>query len=195
MTSSKQLFGIMFFGTGSNQFMDNSDKFTFGTSNIKSFESENEARTWLDMWVNKQGFGTYDYYKVIPLISGRIVDPEPTLPSLPPPDFYEVGNPTTASHIIEILGGDLFALSFTPVDNISGAGQMTADLMLDPHDDRVTGRSFKFSFPGWMEQPEIVKLHESATRDQKWKNCRVVHRGNGFAKWFIVILTEERQTK
>lgn len=157
------------------------------------FPSLSEGKQVLNEYLNKLKIerGERDTYSVIPLVSHEVKPRQLELPSLPPPDFYEVGDPTTAEHIIEILGGDLFALSFTPVDNISGAGQMQSGLGLDPHDDRAVARSAKFSFPGWMEQAEIVKLHESATRHGKWKNCRVINRGNGFAKWFIVVLSSE----
>lgn len=158
----------------------------------KHFTSFTRAREHLASHTQaNQIFGKeLDNYSVIPVVE-HVVAPKVELPSLPPPDFYEVGDPVTAEFIISIISNQRFGLSFIPVDNITGAGQMQAGVSTDPHDDRAVARAAKFSFPGWMEQDEIVKLKESATRHGQWKNLRIINRGNGFSKWFIVVLSQD----
>lgn len=159
----------------------------------KTFTSFTEAREHMTRHlIDRTIYGAEaDTYSVIPLVDHVVAPKEPELPSLPPPDFYEVGEPTSALSIITALSDHNFNEAFTPVDNITGAGQMQAGVSTDPHDDRAVARSAKFSFPGWMEQDEIVKLRESAIRPDLWKNLRIVNRGNGFSKWFIVILSQD----
>lgn len=167
------------------------DKFTDKLDEARLFSSLKEGREALPVMHEKfQIWGDeQNNFAVVPTVQHEV---KPTmLRALPPPDFFEIGDATTAATIIDILTGDHFAISFTPVDNITGAGEMMSGLGTDIHDDRAIGRVAKFSFPGWMEVSEVELLRESATRHNLWKNCRVVNRGNGFAKWFIVILSAE----
>jgi hypothetical protein len=191
MHTLEQYFGIISFD-GGVKYINKKDILTTDASEAKQFSSMAEAKTFMVEWFNRKSVfrDEQDTYSVVPLV-GHEVKPHPELPSLPPPDFYEVGTPTTAEYIISVLSNDNFAASFIPVDNINGSSQMQAGVSTDPHDDRAVARSAKFSFPGWMEQDEIVKLRESATRHGQWKNLRIVNRGNGFAKWFIVILSQD----
>lgn len=159
----------------------------------KTFTSFTEARECMGQYLlDRKIYGAdHDTYSVIPLVSPVVAPKEPELPSLPSPDFYEVGDPISAAFIVDRLSISHFGRAFTPVDNITGAWQMQAGVSTDPHDDRAVARSAKFSFPGWMEQDEIAKLREAATRHNQWKNLRIVNRGNGFSKWFIIILSQD----
>ena len=152
-----------------------------------------EARTALEQYMrsNMISLAERDTFSIIPVLMTPDTKTIPELRSLPPPDFYEVGEATSAAFIIDILSSNDFALGFTPVDNITGAGQMTSGIGTDHHTDRAVARMSKFSFPGWMEISEVAKLQESATRHGQWRNCRITNRGNGFAKWFIVTLSSE----
>lgn len=189
----EQRFAIVSVTGGKVKYINFHDLYTTDVEEAKQFSSLVEGRIFLaEFFRRKEIFAEeQESYSVIPIIEYVVKPHQLELPSLPPPDFYEVGEPTSAEFIISILSGDEFALGFTPVDNITGAGQMQAGIGTDAHDDRAVARMAKFSFPGWMEKDEIIKLHESATRHKKWKNCRIVNRGNGFAKWFIVVLSSE----
>lgn len=164
-------------------------EFTTDVERTASFPDYNLAKEALNAFT--AGHVYADEQSDYSIVPSPLQDKVSLLKALPPPDFFEVGEPTSARHIIEILSAEHFSLGFTPVDNITGAGQMTSNLGTDLHDDRAVGRLAKFSFPGWMEISEIELLRESAIRHKQWKNCRVVNRGNGFAKWFIVVLSAE----
>lgn len=192
MSTSEQRFAIIRVLTTGVLYLGGDDNWHDSESMAVRFHSLSDGKDELAKIFSRESVEERDrnYYAVIPLIKSQ-GNPVTELKSLPPPDFYEVGDPTKAEFIIEILSNDRFGLSFTPVDNITGAGQMQAGVSTDPHDDRAVARSAKFSFPGWMEQNEIVKLRESATRHGQWKNLRIVNRGNGFSKWFIVVLSQD----
>ena len=186
-----QRFAIINVAANPPVYLDTNNKFTEKLDEARLFDSLKDGRAALpvmhealQIWGDEQ-----KNFAVVPTVRHDVQPIQ--LKALPPPDFYEVGDATLASTIIDLLSRETVACSFLPVDNITGAGQMMSGLGTDMHDDRAVGRVAKFSFPGWMEVSEIELLRESATRFKQWKNCRVVNRGNGFAKWFIVILSAE----
>ena len=186
-----QRFAIINVAANPPVYLDGHNKFTEKLDEARLFSSLKEGRAALpvmhealQIWGDEQ-----NNFAVVPTVRHEVKAPE--LKSLPHPDFYEVGDATVASTIVDMLCHENVARYFMPVDNITGAGQVMSGLGTDMHDDRAVGRMAKFSFPGWMEISEVELLRESATRHNQWKNCRVVHRGNGFAKWFIVILSAE----
>ena len=182
-------FSIAYFGDVVPRFY-NGDAFVTADEDRLSYETYELATLAMAAMAAETGLTAEEerLYMVVPNTSFTLVPPAQMLPALPPPDFYESENYQTAENILSIITQSHWERSFTFVDNITGAGQACAGVVVDERDTTVKARKLAFSFTGYIKGPEFSLLQEAALRGKKWTDIRIAMRGNGATGWFIITL-------
>lgn len=157
----------------------------------KTFPSLQKARTAktvmhedLKIWGDEQ-----DNYTPVPLPTKPVA---PVVVALPPVDFYEVQRKLTADTIHSRLSEQDFDMLFTPVNEITGSGQMCVGLYSDHHHGGPVGRQFRFSFAGHIDDDEVAKLVEMV-KAGGWTSAAITRRGNGCAAWTILSMRSDNR--
>jgi len=115
--------------------------------------------------------------------------PEPIKSNFPPPDYFEsVPDEMSVNQLIDLLRLEDLTEYFTPVDNITGARQMTSSAITDELTGYMTGRKYQFSFAKCLTDSAAIELGEILQADSTWTSYRYVRKRAGFTGYAVLTL-------
>ncbi|ABY63138.1 hypothetical protein ST201phi2-1p312 [Pseudomonas phage 201phi2-1] len=115
--------------------------------------------------------------------------PEPIRSNFPPPDFFEsVPDSMTVNQLIDLLRLEDLTEYFTPVDNITGARQMTGSAIADELTGNIVGRRYQFSFAKCLTDSAANDLAEILQADATWTGYRYIRKRAGFTSYAVLTL-------
>lgn len=92
------------------------------------------------------------------------------------------------NELIGMIRSDNLTEHFTPVDNITGAKQMTGGAITCPYTGRMIGRMFRFSFDRCLDDYDASALHDHASKLGVWESINYRRIRLGFTSYAVLTL-------
>lgn len=184
-------YAIVCMNTGNLMWLYENDQCYLVPEGRMLFENESSARTYLERYLDR--INIFDdlrraMFGVVQTDTVKATPPVEERPLLPHPDRFEEYESWVANRVLDVFNNPAWTTFFVPVSQITGAEQMLSELVIDDQSAKIVGRKYHFTFEGTMDQEEIDTLERYFHGNGLWARAKVVLRGSGCARWFIVTL-------
>ncbi len=157
-------------------------KFTTDVQEAKTFETEEAARVYASQLKTPT---------IVQILVGVTRQPEIHIPH---PDFYEAGNEyMELADLIKQISSEDLVQYFTPVQKITGGGQMTGSSIICPIRGNVLGREFVFSFSRLLKDNDMESLRNALSLNKDYAAAGYQIHRLGFTAYATLILRTERK--
>lgn len=156
--------------------------FTDNIHEAKTFETEEAAKAYAQQIKTPT---------IVQILVGITRQPEIRIPH---PDFYESGNEyMELTDLIKQISSEDLIQYFTPVQKITGGGQMTGSSIVCPIRGNVLGREFVFSFSRLLKDNDMESLRNALSLNKDYAAAGYQIHRLGFTAYATLILRTERK--